>query len=124
MLSNMGVRLGIGDADLMMESGGDPDTKATRLRRSVARRLDCELARELRLAFDVVMDGSVADALSSLGRLALELRVEESLRCMRRETGVEAMSVVEFETLVDDSHWRWPTRRELGCSQSVVVVVG
>jgi len=71
-------------------SGGDPDMKAIRLNNSVALRLDCELARAFRLALEVVIEGSVADALSSLGLLwLLLLRVEESLRCMRRESGVK-----------------------------------
>ena len=62
--------------------------KATRLRRSVARRLDCGWARASRLALDVVMEGSVADARSSLGRLPLELLVDESLLCIWREFAI------------------------------------
>lgn len=70
-----------------MESGDEPDVKATRLSNSVALRLDCELASEFRLALDVVMDGSVAGARSILGLLLLLLRVDESLRDIGRESG-------------------------------------
>jgi len=77
----------MGVADRMMELGGDPDTIATLLSMSSARRLDCALQRALRLAFDVVMDGSVADALSSLGRLPLFLG-DDSRRDVRRGSGV------------------------------------
>lgn len=77
----------MGDADRMMDSGGDPEMMATLLNISRARRLDCEFARALRLAFDVVMDGSVADALSNLGRLPLDLG-DESLLCMLRRASV------------------------------------
>ncbi len=56
--------------------------KATRLSRSVARRLDCGLARAFLLAFDVVMDGSVADARKSRGRLLLLFLGDDSLLCI------------------------------------------
>lgn len=79
----------------MRESGGEPEEKATLLRSSVARRLEWELARELRLALEVVMEGSVAEARRSRGRLLLlELRVEESRRDMDRESGGEVMADV------------------------------
>jgi hypothetical protein len=83
------IREGVemGDADRMMASGGEPEMMATLLNMSRARRLDCEFARALRLAFDVVMEGSVADALSSLGRLPLGLD-DESLLCMLRRASV------------------------------------
>lgn len=55
--------------------------KTTRLNRSVARRLDWGLARASRLALDAVSDGSVTQALRSLGLLfVLE---DESLLDMR-----------------------------------------
>jgi hypothetical protein len=95
MLSNMAVRADRGDVDLMTESGGDPEMKATRLNSSVARRLDCECARAFRQALEVVMDGWVAEARKSLGRRLLELRTDESLRCMQCESGdSEAISVM------------------------------
>lgn len=84
---NGGVDMGV--ADRMMESGGEPDMTATLLSMSSARRLVCELARALRLALDVVMDGSVADALSNLGRLPLfPFLGDESLLPTRRGSGV------------------------------------
>jgi hypothetical protein len=84
-----------GEDGRMMESGGEPEENATLFSSSVARRLEWELARELRLALEVVMDGSVAEARRSLGRLLLlELRMEESRRDMDRESGGEAMSEV------------------------------
>jgi hypothetical protein len=83
-LTYMTVRVASGDAERMTESGGEPEMTATRLSRSVARRLDCELASALRLALDVVMDGSVAEARSSRGLLLVVLRGDESLLCMRR----------------------------------------
>lgn len=89
-----GVEIGV--ADRIMESGGEPDMMATLLSISSARRLDCEWARALRLALDVVMDGSVADALSSLGRLPPFLG-DESLLGTRRGSGVaepDAMGAV------------------------------
>jgi hypothetical protein len=70
------------DADLRMESGGEPETKATRLRSSEAL-LPGWVARALGLALEVVMDGSVADARRSLG-----LRSDESLRCILLEPDV------------------------------------
>ena len=93
----------MGEEDRMEDSGGEPEMKATRLRSSVALRLDCELAREFRLALDVVMDGSVAEARSSLGLLLLLLlRVDESLRDMGRESGGEAMSTCCMVWIVVD----------------------
>lgn len=68
----------MGDADRTRDSGGEPEMMATLLSMSRALRLDWELARALRLALEVVMDGSVAEALSSLGLLLLDLG-EESL---------------------------------------------
>lgn len=82
----MGDRADNGDAERVTESGGEPEMKATRFNRSVARPHECELARALRLALEGVMDGSVATALSSLGRRLLELLGEESLLCIRRES--------------------------------------
>jgi len=84
----------MGDEDRMTESGGELEVKATRLNRSVARRLDWGLASEFLLALDVVMEGSVADARSSLGLRLLSLRTNESLRDMARESGGEAMSMI------------------------------
>lgn len=63
-----------------MESGGEPETKATRLRSSVALRLGC-VAKAFGLALEVVMDGSVAVARSNLGLLVPRLRSVESLLC-------------------------------------------
>lgn len=60
---------------------------ATLLSMSSARRLVCELAIVFRLALDVVMDGSVAAALSNLGRLPPVLG-DESLLDTRRGSGV------------------------------------
>jgi len=40
MLSNMDVRVDNGEVDLVTESGGEPEMKATRLSSSVALRLD------------------------------------------------------------------------------------
>lgn len=77
----------IGVADRMMGSGGEPDMIATLLSMSSARRLVCELAIVFRLALDVVMDGSVAAALSNLGRLPPVLG-DESLLDTRRGSGV------------------------------------
>lgn len=90
MWSNIAVRVDSGEGDLITESGGEPEMKATRLSRSVALR-DCELASELPLALDVVMDGSVAAARRSLGLLLLSLRADESLRDMDRDSDGEAM---------------------------------
>jgi hypothetical protein len=90
----MEARADMGDEDLMTESGGEPETKATRLSSSVALWLDWELARAFRQALEVVMDGSVADARSSLGLLLLLLRVDESLRDMGRDSGGEAMLIM------------------------------
>jgi hypothetical protein len=87
MLSYMEDGVEIMDGDLGTESGGEPETKATRLNNSVALRPDC-VARALGLALEVVMDGSVAVALRSLGLLALEHRSDESLLCMRTESKV------------------------------------
>jgi len=84
----------MGDDGLMTESGGEPEMKATRLRSSVARRLDWELASEFLEALDVVMEGSVADARSSLGLRALQLRVDDSLLAMGRDSDGEAMSTM------------------------------
>lgn len=84
----------MGDGDLMTESGGEPEMKATRLSSSVALRLDWELASEFRQALEVVMDGSVADARSSLGLLLLLLRVDESLRDMGRDSEGEPMLIM------------------------------
>lgn len=81
----MGVRDDSSDVDLKTESGGEPDTNATRLNNSVALRPGC-VARAFRLAFEVVMDTSVADARSSLGLLIPALRSDESLRCIRPES--------------------------------------
>lgn len=68
--------------DRRTDSGGEPDTKATRLNNSVALRPDC-VARASRLTLDVVMDGSVADARINLGLLTPALRSDESRRCIR-----------------------------------------
>lgn len=87
MLSYMDDRVDIMDPDRTIESGGEPETKATRLNSSVALRPDC-VARAFELALEVVMDGSVAVALSSLGLLVLALRSDESLLCMRPESEV------------------------------------
>lgn len=80
----MGDRADNGDVERVTESGGEPETKATRDNRSDARPHEFELARALRLALEGVMDGSVATALSSLGRRLLESLGDESLLCMRR----------------------------------------
>jgi hypothetical protein len=72
------------DADLMTESGGEPETKATRLRSSDALRPGC-VESAFELALEVVMDGSVAVALSSLGLRVLRHRSDESLLCIRVE---------------------------------------
>jgi hypothetical protein len=80
-------------AGRMTESGGEPDMIATLLSISSARRLDCEWARALRLALDVVMDGSVADALSNLGRLPPFLG-DDSLLPTRRGSGVAEPAVI------------------------------
>lgn len=85
-IGDIGDGVARGDVARMTESGGEPDMIATLLSISSARRLDCELARALRLALEVVMEGSVADALSSLGRLPLFLG-DESLLTIRRESG-------------------------------------
>lgn len=77
-IGDIGGGVDIGVVDLITESGGEPEMTATLLSISSARRLDCEWARALRLALEVVMDASVADALSSLGRL-LPFLGEESL---------------------------------------------
>jgi len=97
----------------MVESGGEPEMKAIRLNSSVALRLDCELASEFRLALDVVMDGSVAEARSSLGLLLLVLRVDESLRDIGRDSGGEAMSTMvvlvnNWQVSTFDAHSRKP----------------
>jgi hypothetical protein len=86
-LSYMDDRVDSRDPDLRMESGGEPEVKATRLSSSVALRPDC-VARALGLALEVVMEGSVAVALSSLGLLVLESRSDESLLCIRPESEV------------------------------------
>jgi hypothetical protein len=86
-LSYMDDRVDSRDPDLVMESGGEPEVKATRLNSSVALRPDC-VARALGLALEVVMEGSVAVALSSLGLLVMESRSDESLLCMRAESEV------------------------------------
>src|SRR5688500_13584958 len=83
-LSNMGVRVDRGEVDLVTESGGEPDMKATRLNSSVALRLDWWFVKAFRLALDVAIDGSVADARNNLGLLWLLLRVDESRRSIRR----------------------------------------
>lgn len=92
-LSNMGVRVDSRDGDLRTESGGEPDTKATRLKSSVALPPGC-VASAFRLAFEVVMVASVADARSSLGLLAPALRSDESLRCIRPRSGEREAMVV------------------------------
>lgn len=74
--------------DLRTESGGDPDTWATRLKSSVALRSDC-VASASRLTFDVVMDGSVAVARINFGLLTSVARSDEFPRCIR--LGVEAI---------------------------------
>lgn len=92
----MDGRTEIGEED----PGGEPETKA-RVRRSVAR-FDW-LQRAFRLALEVVMEGSVAVARSSLGLLLLALRSDESLRCMR-ESGVsvsEAIMMTKVDVDVD-----------------------
>lgn len=96
-LSNMAVRVDSGEVDLRTESGGDPETKA-RVNSSVARRLDW-FARAFRLAQEVVMEGSVAEARSNLGRLLLALRSAESLRCISGAS--EAIMIVLLRCLVD-----------------------
>ncbi len=80
-LSYMDVRVDRMDAVLRMESGGEPETKATRLRSSDALRLGC-VAKAFGLALEVVMDGSVAVARSNLGLLVPRLRSVESLLCV------------------------------------------
>lgn len=80
----MEVRVDSGEVDLVTESGGDPEMKATRLNSSVALRLDWQFVRAFRLAFEVAIDGSVAEARINLGLLWLLLRVDESRRCIRR----------------------------------------
>lgn len=102
MLSNMEVLAERGDEDLITEWGGELEMKATLLNRSVARRLDWELASEFRLALDVVMDGSVAEARNSLGLLLLLLRSDESLRDIGWEFGGEAM--FDYERKVSSSY--------------------
>ncbi len=89
-LSYMDVRVDRMDAVLRMESGGDPETKATRLRRSVALR-HCCVAKAFGLALEVVMDGSVAVARSNLGLLAPRLRSVESLLCVTEAIMVKTM---------------------------------
>jgi hypothetical protein len=96
-LSNIDDRVDSMDADLSMESGGEPDTKAIRVNSSVALRPGC-VERALGLAFEVVMDGSVADARRSLGLRELRLLFEESLLCMRPESE-------EAEPIVDRLCW-------------------
>ena len=86
--------------------------KATRLSRSVARRLDCGLARAFLLAFDVVMDGSVAEARKSRGRLLLFLG-DDSLLCIwerRISADGEAMIMVAVVQVVRVSVIRRPRR--------------
>lgn len=102
MRSYMGDRADSGDAERMDESGGEPDTKATLFNMSVARPHDCELARALRLALEVVIDGSVADALRSLGRRLLEEehRGEESLLCILRGSMLAEPIFVDRSALV------------------------
>lgn len=94
----MAVRVDSGEVDLRTESGGDPETKA-RVNSSVARRLDW-FARAFRLAQEVVMEGSVAEARSNLGRLLLALRSAESLRCISGAS--EAIMTVLLSCLVDN----------------------
>lgn len=73
-----------------------------RVNSSVARRLEW-FARAFRLALDVVMEGSVAEARSNLGRRLLALRSAESLRCMQSESGEsEAIMIVLLSCLVDE----------------------
>lgn len=86
-LSNMEDRVDSMDADLSTESGGEPETNATRLNSSVARRPGC-VARAFGLALEVVMDGSVAVARSSRGLLVPRLRSDESLLCILLELDV------------------------------------
>lgn len=93
-LSYMDDRVDSRDAVLRMESGGEPDTKATRLSSSDALLPGC-VARAFGLALEVVMDGSVAVARSSLGLLSPMLRSEESLLCILLELDVaEAIMLV------------------------------
>jgi len=87
-LSNIDDRTEMGDVDLRIESGGELEMKA-RVKSSAALRLDW-FARAFRLALDVVMEGSVAEARSSLGLLLLAIRSAESLRCMWEDVGVKA----------------------------------
>jgi hypothetical protein len=75
------------DAVLRTESGGEPETKATRLNSSDALLPGC-MARAFGLALEVVMDGSVAVARSSRGLLSPRLRSEESLLCILLELDV------------------------------------
>ena len=75
-------RVNMGDAARTICSPEEPEMTTTRFRRSVARRLDCELAKALRPTLEVVMDGSVTAALSSLGLLLSEFLGDESLLCI------------------------------------------
>ncbi len=79
-------------ADLRIDSGGEPETKATRLSSSEALRPGC-VERAFGLALEEAMDGSVAVARRSLGLLMPRLRSEESLLCILVETAVEAIMV-------------------------------
>lgn len=99
-VSSMGFRAEGGVEERNWDSGGDPEKNATRLSRSVARRLDCGLARAPRLAFEVVIAGSVAEDRSSLGRLLLGLLGDESRLCIRW-ISVE-MEVIVLMLVVND----------------------
>jgi hypothetical protein len=79
------------------DAGGEVDT-ATWFSKSVARLLVPGVANALRLAVDVVMEGSVALERSSLGRRLLDL--EESLlwAVPRRDSVGDAMSSSESDT--------------------------
>jgi hypothetical protein len=94
MVSNMESRADIGDEGLITESGGELEKKATRLSRSVARRLDFAVDSSTLAMLEVVMAGSVAEARRSLGLalLLLLLRVDESLRGMGRDDEGEGIS--------------------------------
>jgi hypothetical protein len=119
MLSYIGALVERGDEDRMTESGGDPEMMATRFRMSVARRLDCEFTNALRLALEVVIRGSVAATLSSLGLRPLTLLGDESLLALRRESGDEAMIDVWCmclfgERLLENACWRMTGVVEIG----------
>ena len=90
-----GVEIGV--EDRITGSGGEPDMMATLLSISSARRLDCELHKAFRLALDVVMDGSVAEALSNLGRLPPFFGDESRLETWRGSGVLEPDPILAYE---------------------------